>query len=68
MSARFSKKRLETVIDAARDAGARVKVDLVKGEATIDFPASGANLSHETEEGDRIEEGMRAAMGGASVR
>lgn len=60
---RFRKERLDAVIAAAREAGARVRVDLVKGEAVIDFPAAN-DLSEADEEALRLEAAMKQQMAG----
>ena len=64
---RFRKERFDAVLASARECpGARVKVNLVTGEAVIDFPAITETVAPATadEEALRAEEAMIAAMGG----
>lgn len=58
----IQKDHLETVIAAARAAGARLRVDLREGTAEIDFSRDAvADL-----EAERLDEKMEAAMAGGA--
>lgn len=59
---RFRKERLESVVEIAKAAGARVRVNLRSGEAVIDF--SPGVPSHDEDEGARIQELLNSMTGG----
>lgn len=64
MTARLTKARLALLMDTAKERGGRVHIDLAKGEATVDFSGAANDAAPADEEAQRLEETMKAAMGG----
>lgn len=65
---RFRKERLESFIESARKAGARIDLDLTTGKVVIDFGAANdpkpAAAPQADEDAEARERAMRASMRG----